>query len=266
MCDRRCGDDTGGGSERSRAPHDCRARGKGVGLMIEVEGIRARFGDHVVFDGLTFAVAKGDVLGLAGPIGAGKTTLLRILATVLRADGGTARVAGVDVAAHPVAARRRLGYLPQTSGFYERMTLLEDLEFHAGVHGVVRGRRRSLASELLEVMDLADRRNEDVSRLDGDSLRRLALARTLVHDPEVLLLDEPATGMLPSAKDLEVLIGELAAMGKTVLVTGRRPGDLESLGATVRILAARGLLPEEARQREEPDAAEAGIPAGGGSS
>jgi ABC-2 type transport system ATP-binding protein len=194
--------------------------------VIRLDGVEKRFGPRRTLDGLTLEVAEGEVFGLLGPLGAGKTTTLRILATLVRPDAGTATVGGVSVDHDPHGVRRLIGYLPETVGFYRRMTLREDLEFYAGVHGIPRVDRRSLAGDLLEVIGLADDRDREVADLDVGQRRRLGLARALVHDPAVLLLDEPTAGVEGKAREeVQALMVELAAMGKTILLTGRAVAD-----------------------------------------
>ncbi|MEO7519914.1 MAG: ABC transporter ATP-binding protein [Acidimicrobiales bacterium] len=198
--------------------------------MIQVTGLRKRWHGRLILDGLTFALHKGEVFGLTGPLGAGKTTTLRILATLIRADEGEAIVDGIDVDVDPRAARMRFGYLAEAPGFHRRRTLREDLEFTAGIHGVPRARRRALAGELLEVVGLADQREDDVAALRTGQRRRLELARAIVHDPPVLLLDEPTAGVdEESADEVRAVVGELAGMGTTILLTASASAGLDGL-------------------------------------
>ena len=204
---------------------------------ISVDRLSKRFASQQVLDELTLSVAKGEIFGLVGPKGAGKTTTLRILATLSRADSGTATVAGVAVDQDPSAARRAFGYLPARWGVPRRQTATEYLEFFAAIHGVGRSRCRRLAEELIELLDLSDRADDYVESLDEGNKRRLGLARTLVHDPAVLLLDEPLSGLDAHADDeLRRLISDLGRTGKTVLITARRPGDADGLCSSVGVL------------------------------
>lgn len=145
--------------------------------MIEVDGVSKRFGPRRTLDGLILVVRAGEVFGLAGPAGGGEATTLRFLATLVRPDEGTVAVAGIPVDRDPRAARRLVGYLPEPPGFCRPMTVQEDLELHAGVHGVARPRRRPLAGELLEVIGLEDQRKDEVATPTTGRRRRLGLAR-----------------------------------------------------------------------------------------
>ena len=195
--------------------------------MIELDGVRKKLGGRQLLDGLSFVVPEGAVFGLVGAPGAGRSTTLRILATLVRPDAGRASVAGVSVDDGP-AVRRLVGYLPERCGAYRDMTALDSLVFYAGVHGVAPARRRPLAGEVLEVLGLDDRAGAAVTGLSTGQRRRLALGRTLVHDPAVLLLDEPTAGLDPeSAGEVRSLLVDLAAMGRTMLVTGRSVADVE---------------------------------------
>jgi len=171
----------------------------------------------------------------------------------VRADAGTATIAGITV--DDVSGVRRLvGYLPDRTGVYPRMTAMEYLVFYAGVHGVAPRQRRTLASQLLEALDLADLAGEAVSSLAAGHLRRLALARTLVHDPPVVLLDEPLAGLDPSSQqEVMALVSDLAGMGKTMVVTARVLADLETVCTSVGVLRAGRIVatgrPDEMRSQ-----------------
>ena len=198
--------------------------------MIAVEGLRKRYGRHVALDGVDFTVPKGEIFGFVGPNGAGKTSTIRILATLAAPDAGTASIGGVPVAREPEAVRELVGYMPDFFGVYDRLTACEYLEFYAACHGVARLRRRRVALELLELVDLGDRRDAQVDTLSRGMKQRLCLARALVHDPRVLLLDEPASGLDPRARvEMRELVRELRRMGKTILISSHILPELEEL-------------------------------------
>ncbi len=198
--------------------------------MIAVEALRKRYGRHQALDGVSFAVPRGEIFGFVGPNGAGKTTTIRILATLAPADAGTASIGGIPVGDDPAAVRELVGYMPDFFGVYDRLTTSEYLEFYAACHGVPRHRRRRVAAELLELVDLADRRDTQVDTLSRGMKQRLCLARALVHDPQVLLLDEPASGLDPRARvEMRELVRELRRMGKTILVSSHILPELEEL-------------------------------------
>jgi ABC-2 type transport system ATP-binding protein len=198
--------------------------------MISVEGLHKRYGGRVALQEVDFSVPMGEIFGFVGPNGAGKTTTIRILATLTAADGGAATIGGIPVGEDPHGVRELIGYMPDFFGVYDRLTAEEYLEFYAACHGVPRRRRRKVASELLELVDLGDRVGDQVDTLSRGMKQRLCLARALVHDPQVLLLDEPASGLDPRARvEMRELIRELRRMGKTILVSSHILPELEEL-------------------------------------
>jgi ABC-2 type transport system ATP-binding protein len=222
--------------------------------MIAVEHLHKSFGRRVALEDVSFSVPKAEVFGFVGPNGAGKTTTIRILATLGSADGGEATIAGVPVADNPAEVRGLIGYMPDFFGVYDRLTSSEYLEFYAACHGVPRHRRQKVAQELLELVDLGDRRDFAVDTLSRGMKQRLCLARALVHDPQVLLLDEPASGLDPRARvEMKELIRELRRMGKTILISSHILPELEELCTWVGFIdngrmAASGPM-EEVRDR-----------------
>jgi len=198
--------------------------------VIEVEALHKRFGGQVALDMLDFQVPRGEIFGFVGPNGAGKTTTIRILATLTTPDAGTATIGGIPVSDDPHAVRALIGYMPDFFGVYDRLTSEEYLEFYAACHAVPHRRRRAVARELLELVDLGDRASDQVDTLSRGMKQRLCLARALVHDPQVLLLDEPASGLDPRARiEMRELIRELRRMGKTILVSSHILPELEEL-------------------------------------
>jgi ABC-2 type transport system ATP-binding protein len=198
--------------------------------MIEVEALHKRFGGQVALDQVDFTVPSGEIFGFVGPNGAGKTTTIRILATLTAPDAGTATIGGVPVAEDPHAVRELIGYMPDFFGVYDRLTAQEYLDFYAACHDVPHRRRGAVTRELLELVDLGNRAGDQVDTLSRGMKQRLCLARALVHDPQVLLLDEPASGLDPRARiEMRELIRELRRMGKTILVSSHILPELEEL-------------------------------------
>ena len=198
--------------------------------MIEVEGLHKRFAGQVALEEVDFTVPRSEIFGFVGPNGAGKTTTIRILATLAAPDAGTATIGGIPVTDDPHAVRELIGYMPDFFGVYDRLTAEEYLQFYAACHGVPHRRRRPVAHELLELVDLTDRAGDQVDTLSRGMKQRLCLARALVHDPQVLLLDEPASGLDPRARiEMRELIRELRRMGKTILVSSHILPELEEL-------------------------------------
>ncbi|MGO8873115.1 MAG: ABC transporter ATP-binding protein [Acidimicrobiales bacterium] len=193
--------------------------------------------------GVTFDVRRGEVFGFLGPNGAGKTTTIGILTTRIRPTRGRARVAGVDVVADPVAARRVLGVVPQQNNLDRSLSVRQNLVFHASYHGVSRARRRRLADELLEQFGLADRPGGRPDDFSGGQIQRMMIARALMHSPAVLFLDEPSTGLDPAARlFLWEKVAELKQAGTTVVITTHDMDEAATLSDRVAIIDHGALL------------------------
>jgi ABC-2 type transport system ATP-binding protein len=194
-------------------------------------------------DGISFAVAPGEVFGLLGPNGAGKTTTIGVLTTRVRKTAGRATVAGIDVAADPVGARAVLGVVPQRPNLDRSLDARANLVWHAAYHGVPRARRRELADQLLERMGLADKARTNPDELSGGQAQRLIIARGLMHDPRVLFLDEPSTGLDPQARlFVHDRVAELAASGVTIVLTTHDMDEAAKLADRVGIVDHGRLL------------------------
>ena len=205
--------------------------------MIEVDGLHKRFAGQVALEEVNFTVPRGEIFGFVGPNGAGKTTTIRILATLAVADAGTATIGGIPVADDPHGVRELIGYMPDFFGVYDQLTAEEYLQFYAACHGVPRRRRRPVSHELLELVALADRADDQVDTLSRGMKQRLCLARALVHNPQVLLLDEPASGLDPRARvEMRELIRELRRMGKTILVSSHIVPEMEELCTWIGVI------------------------------
>jgi len=212
---------------------------------IEIEGMRKAYGRTVAVRNLSMHVPRGSVYGFVGPNGAGKTTTIRTLATLQRADAGTVRVAGIDVRSNAAGVRDRVGYMPDFFGVYESLTVGEYLDFYGASHRIPAARRRQLCDELLELVDLSDKRSESVEALSRGMKQRLGLARCLVHDPDVLLLDEPASGMDPRARiELREILRELCALNKTILVSSHILPELAEMCTHIGIVRAGEMIAE----------------------
>lgn len=188
-------------------------------------------------DGISFTVDRGEVFGLLGPNGAGKSTTIGILTTRVRPTTGTARVSGIDVGSHPVAARARLAVVPQRTNLDRALTARQNLVFHAAYHGVPVAERGKRADEMLEQFGLGDRGSDKVDNYSGGMAQRLLIARALMHAPEVLFLDEPSTGLDPQAR-LFVWdrVRELRTNGVTVVLTTHDMDEAAALADRVGIM------------------------------
>ncbi len=206
-------------------------------VIVRTDGLVKRYDGTLAVAGVDLSVQQGEIFGLVGPNGAGKTTTLRILATLLEPSAGTAEIAGMSVTRNPDQVRRVLGFMPDAFGVYDDMKVWEYLDFFARCYGIAPAARRRVIGDLLELVDLADKRNEYVATLSRGMQQRLCLAHALVHDPQVLLLDEPASGLDPRARvELRELLRELRSMGKTILISSHILPELEELCTSVAIV------------------------------
>ncbi|MDT3344862.1 ABC transporter ATP-binding protein [Microbacterium aquilitoris] len=197
---------------------------------IVAEGVRRSFGNVHAVRGVTFQAPEGAVTGLVGPNGAGKTTLLLMLASLLAPDAGTIRIGGVDPVAEPAAARAKLGWMPDSLGAWPSLSARETITVTGRLSGLSPAAATSRATELLTTVGLETLGDAPARVLSRGQKQRLGLARALVHDPQVLLLDEPASGLDPQARiDLRLLLRALAAEGRTVLVSSHILSELEEV-------------------------------------
>jgi ABC-2 type transport system ATP-binding protein len=196
------------------------APSQGNTLAVRMEEVTKAFGPTVALAGVNLEVPQGEVFGLIGPNGAGKTTTLRILAGLCRPDGGLVQVGGLSVAGGPALLRAATGYMPDFFGVYNSMTAAEYLGFYASCYRVPKRLREKVVRDLLELVGLSSKASEEVDTLSRGMQQRLCLARALVHDPAVLLLDEPASGLDPRARaEMRELVAALAEMGKTIVLS-----------------------------------------------
>ena len=216
--------------------------------MIEVLHFTKRYGEFTAVDDLSFSIGEGEIFGFIGPNGAGKSTTIRFLATLLRPTSGEGRIAGHSVTEDPMAVRRVIGFMPDDFGVYDGMKVWEFLDFFAVAYEIPRAMRRRIIGEVLELLDLTHKRDDYVNGLSKGMKQRLCLAKTLVHDPPVLILDEPASGLDPRARlEMKALLNELRRMGKTILVSSHILSELADFCTAIgviergRLLAAGGI-------------------------
>jgi ABC-2 type transport system ATP-binding protein len=204
--------------------------------MIEVRGLSKRFGATVAVDQVSFTVEKGEVLGFLGPNGAGKTTTMRILTGFLPPDAGTATVAGYDILGHSLEARRRLGYLPESSPLYLDLTVYEYLDYVARIRGIRSADRSRCLRRTVELCGLGGKLDQEIGSLSKGYRQRVGLAQTLIHEPEILILDEPTTGLDPNQiaeiRDLIRTIGR----ERTVLLSTHILSEVEATCGRVIII------------------------------
>lgn len=206
-------------------------------MMLVLDGLTRYYGSFLALDHLSLTIHDGELHGFVGPNGAGKTTTMRILATLLKPTEGTAALDGVDVADHPREIRRLMGYMPDFFGVYDRLKAWEYLDFYARCYGFGQKERRRMTDSLLELVNLTDKRDSYVDVLSRGMKQRLCLARALIHDPRLLILDEPASGMDPRARaEMKGILRTLKDMGKTVLISSHILPELSEMCDSLTII------------------------------
>lgn len=213
-----------------------------IDYLVETSDLTKRYGELYAIRSIELRLKAGDLFGFIGPNGAGKTTTMRILATLLSPSWGEAYVAGHSIYTHPKEIRRLVGYMPDFFGVYDDMRVLEYLEFFAAAYRIRGAKRRETCEQMLDVVDLAFKRDAMASTLSRGQTQRLGLARTLLHDPQVLLLDEPLSGLDPRARiDMRNLLKRLGTLGKTIIVSSHILPELADVCNKIGIID-RGVM------------------------
>jgi ABC-2 type transport system ATP-binding protein len=211
--------------------------------VIEAHDLTKKYGELFAIKSLELNLQKGDVFGFIGPNGAGKTTTMRILATLLNPTWGEAYVCGHSIYTHPREIRRLIGYMPDFFGVYDDMKVIEYLEFFAAAYRIKGAARRKICDDVLQLVDLGYKREALVTSLSRGMTQRLGLARVLLHDPQVLLLDEPASGLDPRARiEIRGLLKELRNMGKTIMISSHILPELADICNKIGIIEKGELL------------------------
>lgn len=205
--------------------------------VVETQNLTKRYGDFVALDGLSIHVHRGEILGFIGPNGAGKTTTIKILVGLSRPTSGSAKIAGVDCSADGKRIKRLVGYMPDKFGSYDNMRVREYLDFFGAVFGIPLSKRKRRVEEVLDITDATYMQDKFVESLSHGMQQRVGIARTLLHDPEVLILDEPANGLDPKARiEMREILLRLADQGKTLIVTSHILPELARICSTVAIV------------------------------
>lgn len=211
--------------------------------MIETNQLTKRYGDLIAVNNINLKLSEGDVFGFIGPNGSGKTTTMRMLATLLSPDYGEAYVCGKSIYTHPQEIRRMVGFMPDFFGVYDDMTVIEYLEFFAAAYRINGPGRRKVCEEKLELVDMSFKRDAMVNQLSRGQTQRIGLARVLLHEPQVLLLDEPASGLDPRARiEIRNLLKKLGEMKKTVIVSSHILPELADVCTRVGMIEKGHLI------------------------
>lgn len=205
--------------------------------VIDIRGLRHAYKSHVAVANVTFTVARQSIHGFVGPNGAGKTTTLKVLATLLKPQQGSVGVFGQDIVRDRNFVRRKIGYMPDHFSMYRQMTVFEYLDFFGAAYGLAQRDRDRIIGDVLTLTDMAGRKNDFIQGLSRGMQQRVSLARVLVHDPDLLLLDEPASGLDPRARiELMEILQELRRLGKTIFISSHILSELAELCDGVTIL------------------------------
>ncbi len=211
--------------------------------MIETRNLTKRYGNLIAVDNLNLKLGAGDVFGFIGPNGSGKTTTMRMIATLLNPDHGEAYVCGQSIYTNQEEIRRLVGFMPDFFGVYDDMTVIEYLEFFCAAYRIPSSARRKICEEKLELVDMSFKRDAMVNELSRGQTQRIGLARTLLHDPQVLLLDEPASGLDPRARiEIRKLLKRLGEMKKTVIVSSHILPELADVCTRVGMIEKGNLI------------------------
>lgn len=222
--------------------------------VVSIDNLYVNYGKVKAVRGISLEIPKGEVYGFIGPNGAGKSSTIKVLATLLTDFHGRVRINGISVARHPQAIREMIGYMPDFFGVYEDLTSKEYLHFFAAAYRIPRAKRKGIIDDVLELTSLTHKVNDPVDSLSRGMKQRLALARVLLHDPDLLLLDEPASGLDPRARiEIRELLRALKEMGKTILISSHILHELSQLCTRIGIIemgqmVAQGSLEDIYRQ------------------
>lgn len=222
--------------------------------VVSIDNLYVSYGKVKAVRGISLEIPRGEVYGFIGPNGAGKSSTIKVLATLLTDFHGRVRINGISVARHPQAIREMIGYMPDFFGVYEDLTSKEYLHFFAAAYRIPRAKRKGIIDDVLELTSLTHKVNDPVDSLSRGMKQRLALARVLLHDPDLLLLDEPASGLDPRARiEIRELLRALKEMGKTILISSHILHELSQLCTRIGIIemgqmVAQGSLEDIYRQ------------------
>lgn len=227
--------------------------------MIQCESLTKKFGKFTAVDHVSFEVGNGEVFGLLGPNGAGKTTTMRLLSTLLKPTSGTATVAGHDLLREPQKVRASIGVLPEDTGLYDRLTPREHLLYYGRLHRMPEDVLRKRGDELLDIMELKDRANTKVGDFSKGMKQKVALLRAFIHDPPVLLLDEPTAGLdVMSARSIQGFVERFRKEGKAIMISTHNMTEAQKLCDRVAIIdhakiVAAGTVAELQKRTSQKD-------------
>lgn len=212
-------------------------------MMVHVDNLTKRFKGTLAVDRLTMEIPAGEIYGFVGANGAGKTTTMRIIAGLLAPTSGKVYIDGMDVSKEPLEVKKNIGYMPDFFGVYDDLKVCEYMDFYSGLQGIPKSKAAGLIDSLLELVRLSNKKDAYVDTLSRGMKQRLCLARSLIHDPKFLILDEPASGLDPRARvEMKEILKELRSLGKTVLISSHILPELSELCTAIGIIDAGKLI------------------------
>lgn len=211
--------------------------------MLEIQNLTKKYGKFLALDNLNLKIGKGEIFGFVGPNGAGKTTTMRITCGLLKATSGTVLVDGVDAITNPDDIKRKVGYVPDFFGVYDNLKVMEYMEFYGSMYGMSKTDTDEIAEGLLELVNLADKKEAFVDTLSRGMKQRLCVARALIHNPDLLVLDEPNSGLDPRARfEMKEILKNLGAMGKTIIISSHILPELAEMCTSIGIMEKGHLI------------------------
>lgn len=205
--------------------------------MVEIEELTKRYGRFLALDHVNFHINKGDIFGFVGPNGTGKTTTMRIMCGLIKATSGNVVIDGVNVLKRPAEVKRLIGYVPDFFGVYDNLKVMEYMEFYGSMYGMRKADVVDASERLLELVNLQDKHEAFVDSLSRGMKQRLCVARSLIHDPELLILDEPGSGLDPRSRvEMWNLLKRLSAMGKTIMISSHILPELSEMCDSIGVL------------------------------
>jgi ABC-2 type transport system ATP-binding protein len=205
--------------------------------MLVIENLVKTYGKFKAVDNLCLEIGKGHIYGFVGANGAGKTTTMRIVSGLMKQTSGKVIIDGMDTSLHPVSYKKKIGYMPDFFGVYDDLKVTEYMDFYSGIYGIEKNERAKITDQLLELVNLSDKKESYVDSLSRGMKQRLCLARSLIHNPELIILDEPASGLDPRARvEMKEVLKELRDMGKTILISSHILPELAELCTSIGII------------------------------
>ena len=205
--------------------------------MVDIEELTKRYGKFVALDHMNLHIDKGEIFGFVGPNGAGKTTTMRIMCGLLKATSGKVTIDGVDALGRPADVKRKIGYVPDFFGVYDNLKVVEYMDFYGSMYGMSKRKVEKVADKYLELVALQDKKDEFVDSLSRGMKQRLCVARALIHDPELLVLDEPSSGLDPRSRhDMKNILRDLKEMGKTIVISSHILPELSEMCTSIGVI------------------------------